>query len=74
MNMKQYKSKFVINFLLKNWFIILRQKWSHVFLYNKSNDKFTIVPFHNKDLKIWTLLSILKQSWFTKQDLENFKK
>ena len=72
MSMKQYKSKFIINFLLKNWFIILRQKWSHVFIYNEDTEKSTIVPFHNKDLKIWTLLSILKQTGFTKQDLENY--
>ena len=69
--MKQYKSKFIINFLLKNWFIILKQKWSYVFMYNKNTGKSTIVPFHNKDLKIWTLLSILKQTGFDKEDLEN---
>jgi len=72
MNMKQYKAKFIISFLLKNWFVILRQKWSHIFMYNENIEKSTIVPFHNKDLKTGTLLSILKQSWLTKQDLENY--
>lgn len=69
--MKQYKSKEIIKFLLQNWFIIIRQKWSHIFMYNEITWSSTIVPFHNKDLKVWTLLSILKQSGLTKKDLEN---
>ncbi len=69
--MKQYKSKEIIKFLNDNGFVLIRQKWSHVFMYNDLTWKSTIVPFHNKDLKTWTLLSILKQSGLSKKDLEN---
>lgn len=68
--MKQYSPKEIIQFLKKNWFIILRQKWSHVFLFNESTWKYTTLPFHNKDIKTWTLLSILKQCWLSKDDLK----
>jgi predicted RNA binding protein YcfA (HicA-like mRNA interferase family) len=50
--MKQYKSKEIISFLLKNGFIIIRQKGSHIFMYNELNEISTIVPFHNKDIKV----------------------
>ncbi|MDQ7009500.1 MAG: type II toxin-antitoxin system HicA family toxin [Candidatus Gracilibacteria bacterium] len=68
--MKQYKSKEIINFLLKNNFIVIRKKGSHIFIYNEDTEKSTVVPFYNKDLKTGTLLSILKQSGFSKNDLE----
>lgn len=72
MSMKQYKSKFIIKFLLNNWFIILRQRWSHIFMYSEDLDKSTVVPNHNKDLKTWTLLSILRQSGLSKKNLEEY--
>jgi predicted RNA binding protein YcfA (HicA-like mRNA interferase family) len=41
-------------------------------MYNELNEISTIVPFHNKDIKVWTLLSILRQTGLSKQDLENY--
>ena len=69
--MKQYSSKDIIKFLKKNNFIIIKQRWSHISMFNSELWNMVIIPFHNKDLKIWTLLSILKQAWFTKEDLLN---
>ncbi len=43
-------------------------------MYNENSKKRTVVPFHKKDLPVWTLLAILKQTWLTKQDLLDFKK
>ena len=56
--MKQYSSKDILKFLQKHDFEIIKQRWSHISLFNDFTWKMVIVPFHNKDLKIWTLMGI----------------
>lgn len=46
------------------------QKWSHCYLYNPEIKKLTTIPMHSKDIKTWTLMAILRQTWLTKNDLE----
>jgi predicted RNA binding protein YcfA (HicA-like mRNA interferase family) len=44
---------------------------SHVILKKETEEMRVIVPFHNKDMKIGTLMSILKQANLTKKDFLN---
>ena len=55
-------SKELIKMLKKNGFDIVSQNGSHVKLYNKTNNKTLIVPYHSKDLKKGLEHAILKQA------------
>lgn len=67
------KSSEILKFMLKNWFEIHNQKWSHIQL-KKWNKKITIPNHSNKILNIKTILSIFKQSGIDKDDYLNPKK
>lgn len=69
--MTQYKPKDIIKYLENNNWIQDHITWSHCILYNPDTRKRTTVPIHKKDIPHWTLNAILKQTWFTKKDLEN---
>jgi predicted RNA binding protein YcfA (HicA-like mRNA interferase family) len=69
--MKIYSPEEIIRFLGNQGWIIDRQKWSHCVMYHPISKKRTIVALHKKDLPIGTLLAILRQTWFNKDDLEN---
>ena len=57
------KPKKLLKILLKYDFYIHHQKGSHVILKHKIKSKLRVtIPLHNKDLKVKTLLSILKQT------------
>ena len=68
--MKQYKPEEIKKFLLKNGRTQTHQRWSHCYFHNKKTNKLTTIPMHCKDIKIGTLMAILRQTWFTKKDLE----
>jgi len=55
-------SKELIKKLKKHGFEIVSQNGSHVKLYNRSNNKTLIVPYHCKDLKKGLEHAILKQA------------
>ena len=59
--------------LLKLWYEIVRQNWSHVIF---SNWNITIpVPKHsNKDISIWVENKIIKNLWVNKNDFKNLLK
>lgn len=67
--MKQYKSEEIKKFLINKWWQETHQKGSHCYLYNPQTKKLTTIPMHAKDLKIGTLLAILRQTGLTKNDL-----
>ncbi len=62
----------VLNLLVKNGFIVKRQKGSHVFLFKKNAEGkglYVTVPIHaNKELLVKTLHSILRQAELTRAD------
>jgi predicted RNA binding protein YcfA (HicA-like mRNA interferase family) len=60
----------VLNFLLKNERVIDHIKWSHHVLIDPNSNRRTIIAMHPKDLPTWTLMAILRQTWFSKEDLE----
>ena len=66
--MKSFKPRQIIKVLEKEGFRFIRQKGSHR-LYRKGPDRVT-VPYHNKDLKQGTLMSILKLAGISKEKLE----
>lgn len=47
---------------------------SHFIFYNPQTQKRAVVPFHNKDLPIGTLISILREAGIDKKDFKNFFK
>jgi predicted RNA binding protein YcfA (HicA-like mRNA interferase family) len=59
---KVYKAKILLTFFLKEGFLKIGQKWSHLKLQN-SKWNIIILPIHNKDIPYWTFRAIVEQSW-----------
>lgn len=64
------KPKEIIRILKKYGFVEIRSKGSHI-QFKKGNLNVT-VPFHNKDIKLETLRSILRQAKISTDELKNF--
>jgi len=63
----------IIKLLHKLGFVERRQTGSHLIFKHPATKKVVIVPIHgNKDIKIGTLRSIIKQAGFKLQDLKKF--
>ncbi len=62
-------SKKLVKTLLKNWYYIDHQTWSHIIFYKNDNNDPIVIPNHNRDLKLWTLKNILKQANLSTDDL-----
>lgn len=56
------KPKEVEKILLFSGFAVKRQSGSHRVYFNEITGKVVIVPFHNKDIPMGTLRSIIRQS------------
>lgn len=54
--------KQVIDLLVKNGFVEVRQNGSHKFFENKETHRTTCVPYHSKDLKKGLEQKILKDA------------
>lgn len=61
-NLPSMKPRELLKILRKHGFIEKRQVGSHIQLFHPETNIRTTVPFHNKDLKRKTLISILKQA------------
>lgn len=59
---KSTKPREIEKILLFSGFIVKRQSGSHRVYFNKITGKIVIVPFHNKDIPMGTLRSIIRQS------------
>ena len=66
--MKSRKPRELVKILKKKGFNLVRQKGSHR-LYRKGNLRVTL-PYHNKDMRIGTLKSILKQAEIDESELK----
>ncbi|ODS42731.1 MAG: hypothetical protein MSIBF_05395 [Candidatus Altiarchaeales archaeon IMC4] len=75
MKLPVISSSKVIKVLERNGFTVLRQKGSHIILYKRTGNKtFLVVVPQRKEIKKGTLMSIIKQSGYTKQEfLKLFK-
>ncbi|MFA6992556.1 MAG: type II toxin-antitoxin system HicA family toxin [Candidatus Gracilibacteria bacterium] len=62
----------VIAFLKNRGFILDHTTGSHFIFYHTESQRRAVVPRHNKDMPKGTLLSILRESGFTRNDLMSF--
>jgi predicted RNA binding protein YcfA (HicA-like mRNA interferase family) len=59
----------IINILEKDGFVLDRIKGSHHIYYHPESKRRVVVPFHKKDLPKGTLIEILRQAGFRKDDI-----
>lgn len=74
MKLNDISGKEVVKILLKNGFVVKRQKGSHVHLVKiiGENSFHVTIPVHvNKDLNSFVLRSIIRQSGYTIEEFEN---
>jgi predicted RNA binding protein YcfA (HicA-like mRNA interferase family) len=62
----------VARFLENNGFVLDHTSGSHFIYYNSSTRRRAVVPQHNRDLPKGTLMSLLKEAGFTREELINF--
>ena len=69
------KSKQLLSILKKAGWEIARQKGSHIQLKHTGKPHYlATIPYHNKDIAIGTLISIIKQLGLTKEEFEELLK
>ncbi len=66
------KPRRVIQFLEKNDFILDHTSGSHFIFYNPVSRRRAVVPQHNRDLPKGTLMSLLREAGFTREELIDF--
>jgi predicted RNA binding protein YcfA (HicA-like mRNA interferase family) len=59
----------IIKFLKANNFVLDHVSGSHYIFYNPQNKKRAVVPQHNRDIPKGTLMSLLRESGFTREDI-----
>jgi predicted RNA binding protein YcfA (HicA-like mRNA interferase family) len=62
----------VIRFLEQNGFVLDHTSGSHHIFYNPSSKRRAVVPQHNRDLPKGTLLSLLREAGFSREELIRF--
>ncbi|MBZ5684532.1 MAG: type II toxin-antitoxin system HicA family toxin [Acidobacteriia bacterium] len=62
----------VIRFLERNGFVLDHTSGSHYIYYHPSSRRRAVVPQHNRDLPKGTLMSLLREAGFTREELINF--
>lgn len=69
--MPPLSGKDVCDILMKNGFVQVRQRGSHIIMQKQMKDSTTTVPVPiHKELKLGTLRSIIRQSKLSKTDFE----
>jgi predicted RNA binding protein YcfA (HicA-like mRNA interferase family) len=68
-NLPSLTPKELIRILENKGFILKRINGSHHYYFHPETRKITVVPMHNKDLPVGTIMAILKQAGLTKNDL-----
>jgi predicted RNA binding protein YcfA (HicA-like mRNA interferase family) len=62
----------VIRFLERSGFVLDHVSGSHFVFYHRPSKRRAVVPKHNRDLAKGTLLSLLKEAGFTRDELVAF--
>jgi predicted RNA binding protein YcfA (HicA-like mRNA interferase family) len=62
----------VIRFLEQNGFVLDHASGSHYVFYQPISGRRAVVPRHNRDMKKGTLLSLLREAGFTRDDIIGF--
>ena len=66
------KPRRVMQFLERNGFILDHASGSHLIFYNPVSRRRAVVPQHNRDLPKGTLMSLLREAGFTREELIDF--
>jgi predicted RNA binding protein YcfA (HicA-like mRNA interferase family) len=66
------KPRAVIRFLERNGFVLDHVSGSHLVYYHPSSKRRAVVPQHNRDIPKGTLLSLLREAGFAREDLIDF--
>ncbi len=59
----------IIKFLKRRGFVLDRTKGSHRIYFNPETKRRVVIPYHKRDIPKGTLISILKQAGFNKEEL-----
>jgi predicted RNA binding protein YcfA (HicA-like mRNA interferase family) len=66
------KPREVVRFLQQHGFVLDRVSGSHFIYYHPTTKRRAVVPRHNRDIPKGTLLSLLREAGFTREDLADF--
>jgi len=66
------KPRQVIRFLEQNGFVLDHASGSHFIFYNPTSRRRAVPPSHNRDLPKGTLMSVLREAGFTREELIDF--
>jgi predicted RNA binding protein YcfA (HicA-like mRNA interferase family) len=66
------KPRQIIRFLEQNGFAIDHTSGSHFIYYHPTTRRRAVVPSHNRDLPKGTLMSLLREAGFTREEMVNF--
>ena len=66
------KPRQIIRFLEKNGFVLDHTSGSHYIYYHPVSHRRGVVPQHNRDLPKGTLMSMLREAGFTREELIAF--
>jgi predicted RNA binding protein YcfA (HicA-like mRNA interferase family) len=66
------KSRQIIRFLEQNGFVLDHAAGSHYIYYHPSTRRRAVVPKHNRDVPKGTLMSLLREAGFTREELIDF--
>jgi predicted RNA binding protein YcfA (HicA-like mRNA interferase family) len=66
------KSRQIVRFLEQNGFVLDHTSGSHFIFYHPTSRRRAVVPSHNRDLPKGTLLSLLREAGFTREELIQF--
>lgn len=62
----------IIKFLEQNGFVLDHASGSHFIYYHAASKRRAVVPRHNRDIPKGTLLSLLREAGFTRNELIEF--
>ena len=66
------KPRVVIQFLERNGFMLDHTSGSHFIFYHPVSHRRAIVPRHNRDMPKGTLIALLREAGFTRDELVRF--
>ncbi|MGA7403116.1 MAG: type II toxin-antitoxin system HicA family toxin [Candidatus Sulfotelmatobacter sp.] len=66
------KPRQVIRFPEQNGFLLDHTSGSHFIFYHPTSRRRAVVPSHNRDLPKGTLLSLLREAGFTREEMLDF--
>lgn len=66
------KPRQIIRYLEQNGFALDHTSGSHFIFYNSVSRRRAVVPRHNRDVPKGTLMSLLREAGFTREELIDF--